>query len=397
MKDIDTHRELLKILGRDTHDSGIRSLSSERWDAVIQQAMHHGVVPLLMHRLKGADLLTVVPPHIRDGLRQSYMTALDRNVRLYHNLAVLLVRLNTEMVPVIVLKGAHLAEKVYGNIALRSFDDIDLMFQEKDLSKCEKIVFEDANTGSSPKTIFDLHWNIDYSTAYLPIAAEDLWARSETTTIGGVRTRVLCPEDLLLHQCTHIAFHHRFQDMGLRALCDIRQIVRRCGDKLDWKTVEDRSKAWRVANSVFLTLALAKELLGANVPADFLERAAPPGLRRGRMEWAIRGIFAPKRPSLCLSPHFWAFVRAKTWREKLVHLHKLALPSRSQMIKKTEIDRASGPFPLPYAARAIKYFNKYAKAVLGLMLYAENMTKEAGREIENIKMIEWMSEERTRR
>jgi hypothetical protein len=52
---------------------------------------------------------------------------------LYRQLKEILIEFNKNNIPVILLKGAHLAQFVYGNIALRLMSDIDLLVKKEDL------------------------------------------------------------------------------------------------------------------------------------------------------------------------------------------------------------------------------------------------------------------------
>ena len=56
----------------------------------------------------------------------------------------------------------------------------------------------------------DMHWNLDLSIANLPIDVDGVWERATSGMLAGVGVYALSPEDLLLHLCTHLAFHHHF-------------------------------------------------------------------------------------------------------------------------------------------------------------------------------------------
>ncbi len=61
-------------------------------------------------------------------------------MRLYRELAQVVRACNDAGVPVILLKGAHLAEAVYGNIALRPMVDVDLLVKQADLMRVHDIL-----------------------------------------------------------------------------------------------------------------------------------------------------------------------------------------------------------------------------------------------------------------
>ena len=102
-------------------------LTDEEWIALIEMATWHGVAPLLYQRLKAPPLAGCVPDGVRERLRGLYLNTAACNMRLYEELRPLLLALRAAGIPVIVLKGAYLAEQVYRNIALRPMGDIDLL------------------------------------------------------------------------------------------------------------------------------------------------------------------------------------------------------------------------------------------------------------------------------
>src|SRR2546427_958562 len=84
------------------------------WEEIALLADRHGVAPLLHQRLK--TLRAGVPEDILESLRAKYRQNAIRNLRLYQRLGELLARFHQEDVPAIVLKGAYLAEHIYGNV-----------------------------------------------------------------------------------------------------------------------------------------------------------------------------------------------------------------------------------------------------------------------------------------
>ncbi len=390
---LNDHKHLLTCLElkqrADVPDDPV-SLSSEAWETVYRQSVKHAVTPLLYDRLTKADAADRVPREMRDRCRRVYLTALGRNLRLYFQLSQLLRRLNAEKIPVIVLKGAHLAEKVYGNIGLRTFGDVDLLFQEKDLPRCREILFGRSGRARSNRLLVDIQWNIDLSAAELPINVKEIWARSIRTDIGGVDTRVLCHEDLLIHLCLHPAFHHQYRFMGLRSLCDIAEVIRRHGAELDWKALVDRAVTWRVGYCVNVTLALCRDLLKVRVPDHVMDALRPDD--SGRVyDWAIGQIFSEQEASSGLSPYFWQMYRPGHSAEKLAHLRHLIFPGAEFVLQKYAIPDKTAKNVLYYAVRAKDHIGRYGKAMAGLLRKDPHVMAEAQREIENLTMMEWLS------
>ena len=116
----------------------LEQLSDIDWVNIIQLSARHGVTPLLYNRLKTLNLVANIPPAIKENLREIYLNNAHRNVRLYYQLAKVLTTFKSNNIPVIVLKGAHLAEIVYRNIALRTMCDVDLLVKKTDLDRVVK-------------------------------------------------------------------------------------------------------------------------------------------------------------------------------------------------------------------------------------------------------------------
>jgi len=205
------------------------------------------------------------------------------------------------------LKGAYLAEAVYGDLALRPMCDTDLMVPRADLARAGGALLdmggahlkqhnqaapapgakrEDIEPGRGmkrhglPVFIRDLgvalHWTIVSPTEPFRIDAAGLWDRARPATTADVEVLSLSPEDLLLHLCLH--FCHEDGCKGLRCLCDIAETIRHFGGRMDWPQVVDRARERGAPRYAGLSLHLARTLLGATVPKDALCRLVPGGI-----------------------------------------------------------------------------------------------------------------------
>ncbi|MCI5195478.1 MAG: hypothetical protein D3919_04465 [Candidatus Electrothrix sp. AW5] len=264
------------------------------WNAVVQQANRHGVTSLLYQSLSAPQFELIVPATITQTLRIPYLEFFWQNTSLYNNLSNILKALQQKNIPVTLLKGAHLAQTVYSNIALRPMGDIDILVKKEDLLQAKEHLlglgytpFKETDIATASASCqhlspmikqdappVELHWTLESPTSPFTIDVEGLWQRARPASVGGVDTLTLSPEDLLLHLCLHTAAHHLYSN-GLRALCDIRESIRHYREELDWKTVQLRAEEWGAGNAVYLTLYLARSLLGADVPDTLLNRLQP--------------------------------------------------------------------------------------------------------------------------
>lgn len=279
--------------------------TSDDWQEVVDLADRSSLAPLLFKRLKENDARARVPADAWERLRLAYFRNAQRNTRGYHWLRPVLRRLRSSGIPVITLKGAFLAESIYGDFALRPMCDFDLMVPRAQLTRTRLILLdmglvshEDESIESrlskhipvlaDSNLVVEIHWTI--ATPSGPVRADTagLWNRARPSRIAGVEVLTLSPEDLLLHLCVHLACQH-----GLvipKAVCDIAETIRRYRNEMNWSEVADRARRWRAAKYVGLTLHLAVGMLGAEVPDDILERLVPGGIHPRLLDAAKQAV-----------------------------------------------------------------------------------------------------------
>jgi hypothetical protein len=317
-----------------TDDGRVEPLSEVDWDDLLQQSARHGITPLFYHRLRTVHPDISIPPNVMGRLRQAYLENAARNLRLYHNLSTVLKILRRDNIPVIVLKGAHLAELVYGNRALRFMGDLDLLVQKDDLIRVDALLLEMGCTPTVHNRIvgkdnnefvyvmpkrdvsLEIHWSILSPLFPFSIDTDGQWERSRPVLIAGVDAAVLCPEDLLLHLCLHAGCTHGFEP-GLRLFCDISEILQHNGGVMDWGLVQLRTREWGAGKCVYLTLKLTREFLGVSLPVGLMEALKPGDFDERFVALARDQIFSRRPrtgPPLSMWPavaSFWGSARLR--------------------------------------------------------------------------------------
>jgi hypothetical protein len=328
-------------------------LDDAGWDAFVREATRHGVAPLAFAGLD-AQQRDGTPDAVLRKLKGSYVRTGMQNLRLYARLAELLRDLAGEGIAAIVLKGAFLAQTVYRNAALRSMGDADVLVWRADLERVASVMQARgwrqphplASTAAGhqlPTFVRDavqveIHWGIEDDASPFTIDVEGLWQRACRMRIAGVPTLALSPEDLMLHLCLHTSYGHSWLqfDGGLRAFCDIAASLEHYASRFDWDAFVQRAHAWRVANCAWLTLVLARDLVGAVVPQQPLGALAA-GHMDPNLVHVARGLalndhyvrLASALPALgpaWLTKRWRHLSRAARWRKHL-------LPERSSLAK----------------------------------------------------------------
>lgn len=131
-----------------------------------------------------------------------------------------LAEFQRRQIPVISLKGPWLAERLYGNAALRTCADLDLLVRRSDIDRAESLLSE---IGFSPagrrddyerpwlrgSTTVELHHDVE-NPLTLDFHIDEAWRRAQPAEFHGVPAWLLSPEDERLFLCLHGA-RHRFE------------------------------------------------------------------------------------------------------------------------------------------------------------------------------------------
>ena len=374
------------VVSRDARNGGVATPTTD-WNEVFEVAMREHVAPLLFKRLKESDARAGVPADVWKRLRRAYFNSHDRNTRLYRELGTVLRRLTGSGVKVIALKGAYLAEAVYGDVALRPMCDNDLLVPRADSARAEAVLLDlggvrlkqhdqtasGAQRGAngeakhaSPVLIRDLpielHWTIVSPTGPVRVEPASLWERARPALIAGVEVLSLSPEDLLLHLCLHFCYQHGC--VGLRHLCDIAETVHHFRDELDWPQVTQSAREWGAPRYTGLSLQLAKNRLGTPVPEEALSQLVPGGIDARLLKQAEECVLAQEGyDSWSLLPFpnrlggRWSMARVKALRDA-VFLSRAELASRYPSARDS---RHLWPY---YVLRSGDLLRNYGRAIL---------------------------------
>lgn len=335
MNDMQIDERLLCCLRKgSTGTDKVGPLSEADWAALLQQSDRHRVTALLYHRLNKGFPALPIPPTITARLRQAYLDNSARNLRLFDNLSRVLSILRLHNIPVIALKGAHLAERVYPHQALRFMGDLDLLIPTVHLMKVDALLLEMGCLPTIPNRIvgkdnnefvyimpkrdvsLEIHWRILSPAFPFHIDTDGQWTRSRPAVIAGAEAAVLCPEDLLLHLCLHAGCTHGFEP-GLKLFCDISETLEHNRTELDWSVVQSRAREWGIDKCVYLTLKLAVDLLGVPVPESVMQGLKPHDFDERFVTLAGEQIFSRKERTgqpLSMWPavaRFWGSARLR--------------------------------------------------------------------------------------
>jgi hypothetical protein len=274
------------------------------WDEVVAAASWYAIKPLLYRCLRDNPEKGRVPALVIQQLKKAYDDITLRNMYIYATLARVLPLFKQQGIKCIVLKGAMLADTVYGDIGLRPMQDIDLLFHKEDLPAAIAIVtglgyhHEGSNspqfyldthhhiTYTNPDTDIpmELHWHISHERHPIRLRVTDealitrWYERVQPVTLSRVEAWTLCPTDLLFHLCLHF-LKHRVPKNGelfatsaaLLQFSDIVRTIYYYGDGIDWDDLRHQAEKYRISDLIHTTIKIAMEVCVYKDGRDRLE------------------------------------------------------------------------------------------------------------------------------
>src|SRR5579862_7429084 len=107
-------------------DLGWPQVADWDWRGFAKACDHHDVAPFIYCRLRGLAGIAV-PPGLLEHLRLCFLEGSGRNYHLAQKLIDLTSLFKEHGIPVLAYKGPTLAMVAYGDLALRSYQDLDLV------------------------------------------------------------------------------------------------------------------------------------------------------------------------------------------------------------------------------------------------------------------------------
>jgi hypothetical protein len=257
------------------------------WNRVKTLSHRMGVSPLLYRHLSGHDYHSCVPEDVMSFLKKRYTQESIKNLRIYGQFNQIIDSFSKSEIPIIPLKGIFLAQKLYGDIALRPMSDIDILCREEDLPLVREKLIElgytqdtayrstvhkelaDRSLGSCHLPVFkrpgsfgvEAHFRLFFKTEVMANGITDVWDRSIPVNLDDSQIFILSPEDQLLHLISHLYTHLKKtdRDVPLYWFCDIHEWIRQNSDTIDWSLFFERAEALHIETEVGTVLNLVNK------------------------------------------------------------------------------------------------------------------------------------------
>jgi len=260
------------------------------WDYLLWEAEENSITPLLDRHLS-VVAPGAAPPASQERLKKTCRANTVRCLYLTAELINILRLFQAQNIPVIPYKGPVLAAQAYGDVALREFEDLDLILRQSDIPKAHEII---VSLGYKPK--FD--WILSPGAAASLVPGEYNYRDEARRAMVELHTEItlrhfpakpdldafirnLAPvklsnrdvltftaEDLLPMLCIHGSkdFWER-----LSWIADVNELVQ-SHPGLDWDRVLRFAQPLHAARMLNLGLALAASVLGLSLPSEVTAR-----------------------------------------------------------------------------------------------------------------------------
>ena len=317
------------------------------WDLFLQATQRHSVVPLV-HRVLGR--YPGIPLAAWQGLDSLFRQNTCRSLFLTAELMRLLEGFSERGIPVLPYKGPTVAQQLYGDVALRSFSDLDLLVRVSDLQSATELLQSlgyAADHGVPParrvahlafasEQMFrrgdcaarvELQWRIAPAYFAVDFNWNLLWSSAVFVSIGERQVPALAPEVLLLVLSAHGAKHCW---ESLLWIADIAQLLRKF-PQLDWDATFETARSLGIERLLFMALALAEQFLGAPLPAATADLIASDEA----IAWLCREVechLALEEVSgiPTLADHWFSLRARERWRDRLRYVARLSLTPNPQ-------------------------------------------------------------------
>jgi hypothetical protein len=274
--------ELLRRCAQWAADKSLRIEVPEPmdWEGFASKVEQHGISGVCSHALEAA----IVPEVIRERLKLAGRSTVQHGLALVSTLLEVTAELNQGGIPCLAYKGPALSAQLFGDAALRSAVDVDLLISPNDVgeaiailekagfvpiraypaSAMKQLVAFRAEYGMTRNgMLVELQWRTAPCYFSTPFDFARSWERRVAIEAAGRTLDTLCAEDNLVTLCVHGSKHHW---SSLKWILDIHILKRSAA--IEWTPLLNRAANEGTLRIVLTSLQLVHSVLGGPLPFE---------------------------------------------------------------------------------------------------------------------------------
>lgn len=265
------------------------------WDLALELAEEHSILGVVAARLKEIRDFGM-PPTAWERLQVSMRTQHLFSLSMMAELFRILDAFGQAGIETILVKGPVVSFLAYGDPAVRSYVDLDLLVRDRAILPASRIMTGLGFEADVPEAailagkipgeylfkragaqqLVELHTEKTFRYYPRPMRIEDLYVRQRLVRLEGRDVPALCLEDELALNCIHGAKHFWERLMWP---ADIAAIVAR-HPEIAWERVRQAARDVGAERMLHVGLLLAESLFGVPVPAEMAATTNPDGAAR---------------------------------------------------------------------------------------------------------------------
>jgi hypothetical protein len=350
------------------------------WNYLVLMAERHRLVASLHYHLVN-ECPEAIPAEVSSKLETLTQENTRSNLLLTGELLKIIELLEAHGIAAVPFKGPTLALWAYGDVGRREFSDLDILVRKHDVPALRKLLFSNGFTPrpelsaaqhaailrfdcshnfANEKNIWlDIHWDFIVPSAAVHIDTDKLWDRLQPIPVNRRVLKTVSVEDLLLILCLH-GFTHFWERLGW--IADVAALID-SQEKIDWPLLLKNADRTGSRRMILLGLYLAKNLLGASVPADVWTAAAADATVVALAEQVQHGLFTEGTEQVGILNELRLNLAMKEGkRDKLMSCIRLLATPRVDDWKLLPLPGSL--FFLYYALRPVRLTGKYAAKLL---------------------------------
>ena len=262
------------------------------WQVLLELAEAHGVLLLLDQAFRERHV------HTPDFFATAVRKHLDVVARFAAELEELLKQLAKEGIEVLPLKGPVLAEALYGNVTMRSCDDLDLLVRREDFPRAGQLLLD---LGFATRTagddyhrkflregvLVELHYGVASPRSF-PFDLDGVWDRARSEQFRDQPMRVMSDGDLVLFLCLHGLKHGFSRLIWISDLARALESVRNDGAQ----ELAKHAQRQGLEQALLIGCQIVREVLPQQLPSEMeaLLTESPQAAERARH--AVKRLFS---------------------------------------------------------------------------------------------------------
>lgn len=314
--------EFCRLLSLTLTGKGWENLGQVLEAVSLEKVRKQGLAPWVYYWLKLRGCEGHLPADLLRLLRQDYSQQLLCCTVEQNEIQEILTALTRAGLDVILLKGADLRQRVYGDPVLRIMSDLDLLLAPESIPLAEQVLIDLGyclypehrdkrlrinevlyNPPAGKILPVDLHWELVALCSFYCLPYRPLREEAVFLDFYGLRVLTLSPENLLIHVCLHA--HENFPT--LFQLLDIALIVSRL--PINWPQVIENASRFACQLPVGQVLQEISRIVPAEIPIDALRK-----LGASSPSWLERVALRPELRFLTLAlPFFYRHRSLRNW------------------------------------------------------------------------------------